>query len=103
MTAVQKGTELRVTLVNRGDIAALMVRVSAAGLPHEAQYWRDNYLTLLPGERRVVVADLAAGQKAEGVTLRGWNARESLNLTEGKERGIFVLAGDVPPPSKLRT
>ena len=103
VTAVQKDTELRVTLVNRGGVAAMMVRVSAVGLPHEAQYWRDNYLSLLPGEKRLVVADLSEGRKAEGVVLRGWNARASLDLTTGKGHDDFVLAGAPLPPPELRT
>lgn len=67
-----------VTLVNRGSAPSLnnkLTLLDAAGARILPAYYSDNYVSLLPGERRVV--DIAyptsAAKTAPHVALRGWN------------------------------
>ncbi|MEO8575178.1 MAG: sugar-binding domain-containing protein [Gemmatimonadales bacterium] len=69
----------RVTLTNSGRSIALFMRLQVAGRGDEEALpvlWEDNYVTLLPGETRVVTAtyrvrDLGGG--APHVIVNGWN------------------------------
>ncbi|HUL73707.1 MAG TPA: glycoside hydrolase family 2 protein [Vicinamibacterales bacterium] len=74
--------EARVTLTNSGSAVALFVRLQVTkGVRGEEVLpvlWQDNYVSLLPGERREIsatyrIADLAGAQPA--VTVTGWNVR----------------------------
>jgi beta-galactosidase/beta-glucuronidase len=78
--ASSRGDEahLSVTLTNTGHEPALtnkLTLLDAQGRRILPAYYSDNYVSLLPGERRVI--DIAypasAGQGAPHVTLRGWN------------------------------
>jgi exo-1,4-beta-D-glucosaminidase len=67
----------RVTLANSGRALAFQVRlkaVDAAGVEILPVYWQDNYVSLLPGERReIAVAWPAASRAVAFMTIEGWN------------------------------
>jgi exo-1,4-beta-D-glucosaminidase len=74
--------ETRVTLTNTGTSIAFFVRLQvtkgAAGDEILPVLWEDNYVSLMPGERRELratyrLADLGAARPAVKVT--GWNVR----------------------------
>jgi hypothetical protein len=78
--AAGSGSEahVTVTLFNAGSAPSLnnkLTLLDAAGARILPAYYSDNYVSLLPGERRVV--DIAypasAAKGAPHVTLRGWN------------------------------
>jgi hypothetical protein len=60
-------------------VAALenkLTLLDAGGTEVLPAYYSDNYLSLLPGEQRVVTISLPAGNRTGGLRLglRGWNA-----------------------------
>lgn len=68
---------IEATLSNPGSRPALMVKlavVDAAGERVLPAYWSDNYVSLLPGETRVVTirAPLSAAVP-DSISVRGWN------------------------------
>ena len=76
-TAAGDETELRVDLVNAGNTPAIEAKLTvmnADGTQVLPAYFSDNYISLLPGERRVVTIRFpAAKAHTPSVTLRGWN------------------------------
>jgi hypothetical protein len=71
--------EVRVDLRNAGQVAALankLTLVRADGSQVLPAYYSDNYVSLLPGEKRAITISLAEGQDKGGLRLelRGWNA-----------------------------
>lgn len=72
---------MRVTLENTGRVAALAAKLTL--LDNQAvrilpAYYSDNYVSLLPGEVRVI--EIAhPGQQVAGarLSLRGWNIKSS--------------------------
>jgi len=79
--------ETRVTLTNTGTGIAFFVRLQvtkgAAGDEILPVLWEDNYVTLMPGERRELratyrLADLGAARPA--VKIAGWNVRCPLSI-----------------------
>lgn len=83
-TAPTGGAEAHVgvTLVNAGTEPSLnnkLTLVDAEGRRILPAYYSDNYVSLLPGERRTV--DIAypasAGRGTPRVQLRGWNTVEA--------------------------
>jgi exo-1,4-beta-D-glucosaminidase len=79
---VREGDELRttVTLENPTKNIAFLVRLKAnKGKDGEEilpVFWEDNYISLLPGEKRVISARYAAadvGNATPHVTVQGWN------------------------------
>lgn len=68
---------IEVTLSNPGDRPALLVKLAAldaAGQRVLPAYWSDNYVSLLPGETRVVTirAPLSAAAP-DSIGVHGWN------------------------------
>jgi len=68
---------IEATLTNPGSQPALMVKLAlrdAAGERVLPAYWSDNYVSLLPGETRVVTvrAPLSAAMP-DSIGVRGWN------------------------------
>ena len=69
----------RVTLTNRGKAVAFFVRLQVTGRNGEEALpvlWSDNYVSMLPGESRVVTARYAASDLRGGaprVVVSGWN------------------------------
>ena len=85
-TSVESATEgddhvVRVTLGNDGAVPALNAKltlVDAAGKRVLPAYYDDNYVALLPGEKKVIAIRYpAGGATAAAVTLAGWNVRET--------------------------
>lgn len=80
----QKDWEALVTLVNTSDWIAFGLElnlVDAAGKPLLPILWDDNYLSLLPGERRTVRVRLPGVDlrgKTPRITLNGWNSPSKL-------------------------
>lgn len=72
-------TRMTVTLHNPSKALAFMVRLAAidARDGHELLpvLWSDNYVALLPGEKRTMSAEFEAGNDAHDLALRvdGWN------------------------------
>ena len=73
---------IRATIINRGSVPALLVhlqlRKAITGERVLPVYYSDNYLSLLPGESRVIEieADSAAlDGSAPLVAMDGWNVR----------------------------
>jgi exo-1,4-beta-D-glucosaminidase len=69
----------RVVLENTGKTVAFFIRLQlmkGAGEELLPVYWEDNYLSLLPGEKREVVATVDAqdaGTAELRVVVTGWN------------------------------
>jgi exo-1,4-beta-D-glucosaminidase len=78
------GGEARVTLTNPGRSIAFFVRLQVTGRGNQEALpvlWEDNYLTLLPGETRVVTATYRLrdlGGAPPRVVLSGWNVRRTI-------------------------
>ena len=78
LTATRSGQVVTALVRNTGATPALNVKLTllgADGMRILPAYWSDNYLSLLPGERRTVTVRFDRGTPAT-LTLRGWNARE---------------------------
>ena len=73
--------EARVTLRNPGRSIAFFMRLQVTGRGGEEALpvlWEDNYLSLLPGETRVVTATYRVrdlGSAPPRVVVSGWNVR----------------------------
>jgi exo-1,4-beta-D-glucosaminidase len=74
----------RVTLKNTGRSIAFFMRLEVTGQGGEEVLpvlWEDNYLSLLPGETRVVTATYRLrdlGSAAPHIVVSGWNVRRSV-------------------------
>jgi exo-1,4-beta-D-glucosaminidase len=74
----------RVTLTNPGHTLAFFVRLQVTGRKGEEALpvlWSDNYVSLLPGERRTVTARYAVsdlGGGAPRVIVSGWNVARTV-------------------------
>ena len=73
---------IEATLSNQGSRPALMVKLAvldAAGERVLPAYWSDNYVSLLPGETRVVTirAPLSAAMP-DSISVRGWNVESGM-------------------------
>jgi exo-1,4-beta-D-glucosaminidase len=71
-------SEARVTLSNPGKTLAFFLRLQVVGSDGEEAlpvFWDDNYVTLLPGETRVITARWAAAaiRGTPRVVATGWN------------------------------
>ena len=68
---------VRVSLSNDGQVAALNAKltlVDGAGKRILPAFYDDNYVALLPGEKRTITIRYpAATAGTAGVTLEGWN------------------------------
>ncbi|USI74851.1 glycosyl hydrolase 2 galactose-binding domain-containing protein [Sphingomonas morindae] len=67
---------LRITLANDGAVPALLAKLTAfdaAGAQILPAYFSDNYVSLLPGERRTVTLRYPAARGTATLRLRGWN------------------------------
>ncbi|MBV8971771.1 MAG: beta galactosidase jelly roll domain-containing protein [Sphingomonadaceae bacterium] len=65
-----------VTLANTGAAPALEAKLTlldAAGARILPAYYSDNYVSLLPGERRTIDVAFPAGKRPAAIALRGWN------------------------------
>jgi hypothetical protein len=86
--ASPEGTRIKITLQNRGRVAALLVKMTlldAAGNRVLPAYYTDNYITLLPGESRDVEATCPAqGKQCATVALRGWNVTRAEYAVQGR-------------------
>jgi exo-1,4-beta-D-glucosaminidase len=73
--------EARVTLRNPGPAIAFFMRLQVTGRGDQEALpvlWEDNYLSLLPGETRVVTAtyrERDLGDAPPQVVVSGWNVR----------------------------
>jgi len=72
----QRATALTVRLVNTGAAPALLVKLTlldGQGRRVLPAYFSDNYVSLLPGERRTVEIRHDAAIEGAVVAMRGWN------------------------------
>jgi exo-1,4-beta-D-glucosaminidase len=80
LAAVAEGEAVRVTVENPASSIAFFIRLQLTrgpgGAPVLPVFWSDNYISLMPHERRELVvrydADSLAGA-SPSVSLRGWN------------------------------
>ena len=71
-----EGLDLLVDRLGRvaTDGQVLAVALDAAGARVLPAYYSDNYVSLLPGERRVVTIRTEVGAaRADRIAVRGWN------------------------------
>ncbi|MEO8621325.1 MAG: glycoside hydrolase family 2 protein, partial [bacterium] len=78
------GSSARVTLTNPGKTLAFFVRLQVVGSDGEEALpvlWEDNYVTLLPGETRVITARWAAKdvRGTPRLVTSGWNVPRKKN------------------------
>jgi Exo-beta-D-glucosaminidase Ig-fold domain/Concanavalin A-like lectin/glucanases superfamily/Glycosyl hydrolases family 2, sugar binding domain/Glycosyl hydrolases family 2/Glycosyl hydrolases family 2, TIM barrel domain len=82
------GEEIRVHLRNAGPVAALAGKLTllhADGTQVLPAYYSDNYLSLLPGEDRLITISLPEEERRRGIrlTMSGWNMKPiSSDLSE---------------------
>jgi Exo-beta-D-glucosaminidase Ig-fold domain/Glycosyl hydrolases family 2/Concanavalin A-like lectin/glucanases superfamily/Glycosyl hydrolases family 2, sugar binding domain/Glycosyl hydrolases family 2, TIM barrel domain len=66
-----------VTLTNSGTVTAVLVKLTledaASGRRILPAYYSDNYVSLLPGDRRTITVEFPAGTNTPAFGLRGWN------------------------------
>ena len=79
--AAPSGTDRQVTLVlaNTGTSPALAIKLTVldkAGARVLPAYYADNYVSLLPGERRTLTVQVPSGSQPAAIGLRGWNTAE---------------------------
>ena len=80
ITAEATGGGVTVQMRNTGQVAALANKLTllrADGSQVLPAYYSDNYVSLLPGEERVVEISIPEDNRGRGMRLelRGWNAR----------------------------
>jgi hypothetical protein len=78
--ALGRGEEIRVHLRNAGPVAALAGKLTllhADGTQVLPAYYSDNYVSLLPGEDRLITISLPEKERSRGIRLelRGWNVK----------------------------
>ncbi len=80
-TVAASGAERKATvkIANSGSAPALMVKLtlkdSASGERILPAYYSENYISLLPGEERIVAIEFPAGSSKPAIGLRGWNLK----------------------------
>ena len=89
LTASGAETLVTVTLANTGSAPALngkLTRVDAKDARILPAYYADNYVSLLPGERRTVeIRYPGAARTGAKVELRGWNVTPAVAaITEAR-------------------
>jgi exo-1,4-beta-D-glucosaminidase len=83
-TRAAGNTRARVTLTNPGRTVAFFLRLQLAGRGGQEAlpvFWEDNYVSLLPGETRTLVATVRTrdlGGAAPHVIVSGWNVRRTM-------------------------
>ena len=75
----RSGNERKVTahIRNSGSGAALMIKLTlkdaATGRRILPAYYSENYVSMLPGEERIITVDFPDGGAKAAIDLRGWN------------------------------
>ena len=70
---------ISIALANTGISPALAVKLTVldkAGARVLPAYHEDNYVSLMPGERRTLTVRVPAGSQPAAIGVRGWNAAE---------------------------
>lgn len=70
---------ITVELANRGEAIAFFVELlltDSAGEPIVPILWQDNYMVLLPGQRKTIEATCLTRAPSPVLKLRGWNIEE---------------------------
>jgi hypothetical protein len=77
VTASRSQRKALVRIRNSGSAPALMVKLilkdAVTGERILPAYYSENYVSLLPGEERVVTVEFPAGAGKAAIGLRGWN------------------------------
>jgi hypothetical protein len=80
LAAEEVSRSIRVHLKNASAVAALNTKLTVVDAADQSEvlpaFYSDNYISLLPGEERIVTVDLPGAGKGRAlrVKLRGWNA-----------------------------
>ena len=72
----EKG-KLHVTIKNTGKIALVNVRLSAEDVDFTEIFWKQNYITIMPGEERTIDADYT-GKAPKKIALHAWNLKKTV-------------------------
>jgi len=80
--AAPDGTDrpIRIDLANTGTSPALAIKLivlNKAGARVLPAYFEDNYVSLLPGERRTLTVRVPASAKPAAIGMRGWNTADT--------------------------
>jgi hypothetical protein len=82
-THASSGRSMQVKLKNTSTVAALNTKLVAINAADGQQilpaFYSDNYISLMPGEERIVAVDLPGASKNSPIKLKmyGWNVEES--------------------------
>jgi len=75
-------------LENRGQTAALEIKLTlvdpATGARVLPAYYSDNYISLLPGEKREIAIQYDATRAVPQLMIRGWNVPSGILTVEKK-------------------
>jgi exo-1,4-beta-D-glucosaminidase len=98
--AIPQGRQLTLELHNRSKALAFQIAAAARTASGELiapVLWSDNYIELMPGESRTLIAILPANAPSNtSVVLSGWNIPEQTLSLAGAARSLATLT---PPPA----
>jgi exo-1,4-beta-D-glucosaminidase len=98
--AIPQGRQLTLELHNRSKALAFQIAAAARTASGELiapVLWSDNYIELMPGESRTLIAILPANAPSNAsVVLSGWNIAEQTLSLAGAARSLATLT---PPPA----
>ncbi|MBP7051574.1 MAG: glycoside hydrolase family 2 [Phycisphaerae bacterium] len=81
---IDENGQIAVDLANRSDRIAffleLLLMDEGAGEPVVPVFWRDNYVSLLPGQTRTVTAGVGKPAQQTALVVRGWNVETQRRL-----------------------
>jgi uncharacterized membrane protein len=72
--------QMRIEIANTGTSPALAVKLTVldkAGARVLPAYFEDNYVSLMPGERRSLTVRVPASAKPAAIVVRGWNTADT--------------------------
>jgi len=93
-TAVEGDEErVKIVLENDGSTAAIELKLTLLEADEKTRvlpaYYSDNYVSLLPGEKKEVLIECSKAAAKDGISiaLRGWNLEQRV-MKVGTEKGL---------------
>ena len=68
--------KLAITLTNRGEWAAVNIRLTAPNKAPMEQSWQDNFFSIAPGGTRKIILTYT-GNAPSVIAISGWNLQEN--------------------------
>jgi hypothetical protein len=99
---------IRVYLKNTSAVAALNTKLTVVHADDDSEvlptFYSDNYISLLPGEERLVTVDLPGAGKGRAlrVKLRGWNANAASTDVGGANKSALSQTSGLDGVRPLR-